>query len=304
MTLRDALTDAVLAGSRWQRRKVGYPELERWRAAKIDEYPQAFVGTSSITVPQANLKLVAYDEWPVTSGELARAYLHRVYADAPRRPLPSPRARGFSWTAPIVANPVRHRALAYVDVESAYWQLISIFRPDDLVLGDEVVPGTLEWLNKETVAEDRRLRHCVHGSIFSNRLVFYRYGTPVVVPKVNRWSNPSLALHCFQTLHAVCRRVAAGTSLHAWMTDAAIVDADDAEPVAALMAGEWLLRSRLKAQGAGTVVSATTYAVGDKMSLDVVHGTTDLARAEPRKFSNLKRVPWRQLQSTRKGVAA
>ena len=280
-----------------------YPELERQRAAWIDQYPQVFVGRSSITIPCQNLKLVAFDEWPVPSGELARAYLKMVYAGARGRP-PSPRATGFQWQAPIVTVPVRHRALAYVDVTSAYWQLVSCFRPDDLILGTEIVGGRCDWLTVDEVAEDRGLRHSIHGSVFANKLRFYQYGKEVIVPHTSRWSNPTLMRHCMQVLHGVCGNLARNVNLWAWMTDAAIVDADDAEPVMRWLQREWLLASKLKGLGSGAVVTPTTYCVGEKMSMDLVNGTTDLSTAEPRGFSNLRRVPARQLQAVRRRVAA
>lgn len=302
MTLRDTLTEQVLESSKWERRQVGYPELERRRSVWIEKFAQVFVGAQSISVPARHLKLVAFDEWPVTSGELARQYLRNVYAGVRTRP-PSPRARGFGWQAPIMANPVRHRALGYVDITSAYWQLVSCFAPDDLVLGDEIVPGKARWLTVEEVEADRRLRHCIHGTIFSNRIAFYNYGKLVVVPKTSVYSNPTLAAHCMQVLHAVCGILSRDIGVWAWMTDAAIVDADDIEPVMRYMEREWALQAKLKALGSGAVVSATTYCVGDKMSRDLLNGTTDLSCAEPRTFTNLRRVPRRQLQTVRRRVA-
>lgn len=303
MTLRSVLTEQVLASSAWRRRQCGYPELEEKRAAWIDQFRQVFVGHTSISVPETRTKLVAYDDWPVTAGELSRAYLRLVFADVRRR-APSPHARGFGWQAPIVARPVRHRSLAYVDIVSAYWQLLSCFRPDDLLLGTEILPGDAAWLTIDEVAEDRPLRHAVVGSVFSNKLAFYSFGKLVVVGKTNQWSNPTLKIHCMQVLHAVAGSLDRAGALHAWLTDAAIVDADDAEPLQRLMARDWWLSSAVKSQGSGFVLSATTYRVGEKESLDITHGTTDPARAEPRAFSNLRRVPGRQLQAVRRRAAA
>lgn len=299
MTLRDVLTEQVLERSRWKRRQCGYPELERRRAAWIDRFGQVFVGTTSLTVTDTQTKLIAYDDWPVTDAELARAYLRLVFAGVKGRRLPSPRAPGFGWQAPIVCSPVRHRSLAYVDIVSAYWQLISAFRPDDVILGKEVIPGRAEWLTADEVARTRRLRHCVHGTIFANRIAYYRYGHLVVAPKVNAWSNPTLRSYCMQTLHAVAGRLGRSVGLHAWMTDAAIVDADDAESVTSYLAREWRLTSALKAQGNGAVISATTYMVGDKASRDILSGTTELVRAPEHPYSSLRRVPTKQLKTLR-----
>ena len=296
--LRDTLTTAVLATSTWKRRQVGYPELARWRGAKIDSYERVFVGHSSISIATTRTKLIAYDTWPVTAGELARAYLRGVHAGERRRP-PSARAPGFAWQAPIVCDPVRHRSLGYVDVVSAYWQLISCFGPCDLVLGTEVVPGKARWIAPDEVTADRSLRHAVVGSIFSNRISWYRYGQLVAIAKTSPWSNPSLKRHCMQVLHAVCGQLRRRGNLYAWLTDAAIVDADEVEPVIELLAREWRLASTLKGLGSGAVVNATTYAVGEKWSLNLAHDA-DMTRIEPRPFSNLKQVPGKRLQTMRK----
>ena len=303
MTLRDVLTDAVLARSRWKRKQVGYPEIERKQAAWTDQYGRVFVGHSSISVATTGVKLVAYDEWPVTSGELGRAYLRLVFgAGTDRRARAN--ARGFSWQAPLVCAPVRHRSLAYVDITSAYWQLLAPFGPDDLLLAGDVVPGHLSWLTTDEVEADRALRHSIVGSIFSNHLVWWSYGRIVSIDKASPWSNPTLRAHAMQVLHAACGQVARTTTLHAWMTDAAIVDDEDADTVQALLASTWGLSSKVKARGPGAVVNATTYVVGDKRSGNLVSGTHCLSDIVPRASSNLRRVPVRQLRTVRERMAS
>ena len=298
LTLRDHLREAVLARSPYRRESVTFDELAKRRAAWIDQYRQVYVGTVSITVPALKLKLIRYDEWPVTSGEMARQYLRQVYDGVPAIGA-SPRARGFRWSPPIVARPTRHGVFAYVDIESAFWQLISCFRPDDLILGGTIAEGTAEWWTTDGVAADRRLRHCIHGSVFSHHLTFYRFGTPVTIGVTSKWSNPTLQLHCMQVLHALCAAVDRRFSLQAWLTDAAIVHADDAEAVVEMLARDWRVASKVKAAGAGAVVNATSFAVGEKSSLDVRNGRTDPLSAEPSTVSTLKRVPFRQLQRMR-----
>lgn len=300
MTLRDDLTDAVLARSTMQRRQVNYPELEEWVAGRIDPYERVFVGRSSVTIMDTHTKLIGYDEWPVTSAELAREYLRRVFSapDVVHR-TPRPGAPGFGWQAPVHCSPINHGTFAYVDIVSAYWQLLSVFGPNDVIVTDRVIRGGGEWLAADEVGSDRRLRHCVIGSVFGNSISWYRRGVLTTTPKTSPWSNPTLKRYCMQTLHALCGQIAQLTPLHAWLTDAAIVDAGDAADVCAWLQDAWAVASAVQAYGAGAVLTPTTYAVGDKASLDLQNGTHVLGAVVPKPFSNLRRVPSRRLQSLR-----
>lgn len=297
--LRDVLRDDVLERSDYKRVSVGYPELEAWVGGRIDAEELVYLGHSSVTIPARRLKLIAYDEYDVPVGELARAYLRRVYADAgtlrPRRHAP-----GWLWQAPLYAQPVRHRPLAYIDIEAAYWQLLSPWRPDDVPLPHGgCVTGDLDWLEADAVAEDRGLRHAVVGSVFSSKVTMYRYGHEQTVYAPSRWANPALRRMCMQTLHACAQGVRRSFGLHAWMTDAAVVDFALSEDVLYYLSNTWGLSAKVKAQGMGAVWSTTQYVVGDKKTQDFVNGNAHVETAQARPHDKLRRVPGEALRAQR-----
>ena len=79
MTLRDILTDDVLARDKYRRVEVSPRELERYMNEDIHRYPRVYAGTHHVTVPAEKRRFISFVEWPVTAGELARAYLRRCY---------------------------------------------------------------------------------------------------------------------------------------------------------------------------------------------------------------------------------
>lgn len=150
------------------------------------------------------------------------------------------KADGWRWNAPLFCEPVRHRALAYVDVTSAFWQLVSPFRPDDVPLpGGEVIEGEMDWLSPEVIDGDRRLRHAVVGSLFYSELPIYCYGKACEIRVRNYWTSPALRRLTMSSLHAMAQGVRRRFGLHAWLTDAAIVDARVADDVVDWLAVHW-----------------------------------------------------------------
>lgn len=298
--LRPSLETRVLDRSTYQRREIGYPELESWVGARIDDYERVYLGASSVTIPELKLKMVVYDEFPVTAGELAREYLRLVYDDYDPGLRPGHRHPGWGWEAPLYCAPTRHRPMAYIDIHSAYWQLVRCFRPDDLPLPDGgCIEGELAWLSPEAVEEDRRLRHALVGSMFANKVEWHRYGKPMSTYAPNKWSNPSLKRLCMSTLHAVAAACRRRFGLHAFLTDAMIVDADQGERVVKWLADEWSLSSRIEAVGMGQVWSTTQYMVGGKQTMDFTNGNADPRTAVSIPSSNLRRVSGEILRQQR-----
>ena len=306
MTLRDdLLADVDLAG--WQRVSVSELEL----TAKSDtlewlgQFDRVYVGTDAITVADTKEKLLSWRTYPVTGGELARAYLRRLFVKgAHTTPLmATPANLGFRAQAPLHCEPVRHRVLAYVDIDAAYWQLISAYRPDDMPLGRSINAGTLEWWCPDEVRQTRGLRHAIAGSMWSNRIEWCSRGTWHEQLITNRWSNPYMKRHVMHTVHAIVFDLVDRVNLHAWLTDAAIVDADDATAVVDHLADHWRLSSRVVAVGTGAVWNVTSYVVGEKRSLNIENGHLPSTVAA---YSNLappeEGVQW--LAAERRRVAA
>jgi hypothetical protein len=86
-----------------------------------------------------------------------------------------------------------------------------------------------------------------------------------------------------ETLHAIALEVQSRWTLFGWLTDAAIVDAHQADEVVAYLQDTWHLQSRIVMIGAGAVWNVTSYRVGEKASLGVQHQRIPT----PSPFSNL-----------------
>lgn len=298
--LRDALGASLLARSKLRRRSIGYPEYEKWVMGRIEPYERVYLGPASVTIMDTKTKLVCYDHWPATEGELAREYLRTVWAPAETTQRPRPTAPGFGWQAPLYVTPVRSSALAYIDIVAAYWQLVSPWRPDDIPLPHGgYVPGTLDWLEVDQVADDRALRHAIVGSLFSNHLTVWCHGVPKDFRTTSAWTSPSLRRMCMGTLHALAAQVRRRFGLHAWLTDACIVDATVADDVCDFLALHWGISARIVAYGPGAVYNTTTYQVGEKQTENLTNGTVTPRTAPRAEHRGLRRVNGNALRRAR-----
>ena len=306
-TLRSTLTEAAVARSRWHRERIPGIELQAYvtTPAWLAERERVWEGMESITIATEQRKLIAWEEWPATSGEMAREYLRLTWATASTEVGASPRSPGFAWQAPIMARPVKG-GLAYVDIASAYWQILGVYRPDDLPMGERFEPGILSWPQEQEMAGDRRLRHAVVGNLFSNKVSWLNRGNRIEVYSVKRWSQPFLKARCMSTLHAIACDIDANFRLHAWLTDAAIVDLADATDTVEYLAERWTIEARVAAAGDGAVWSVTSHQVGEKQTLDLVNGSTtpmELERRGTEATSTLRMevpVPWLRTERKRR----
>ena len=279
MTLHADLI-ATIPADEWTRTQVSDVELNAKAGTGewLTQYDRVYIGGGSITIADTKEKLVTWRTWPVTGGELARAYLKVVFAPDHAPMGANPTNVGFRARAPLYCEPVRHRALAYVDITSAYHQLLVPYRPDDMPLGRSVNAGTLSWWREDEMAATRNLRHSVAGSMWSNSIEWCERGTWERAPACSRWSNPWMKRRVMHTLHAVVFDLMAKVQVYAWLTDAAIVDATDADVVLDVLANRWCLSARVVAVGMGAVWNMTSYAVGEKKSQGILNGripTTD-----------------------------
>ena len=87
--------------------------------------------------------------------------------------------------------------------------------------------------------------------------------------------------------------------LHAWLTDAAIVDLAAADDVIEWLAVRWGIRARIKAQGMGAVFTTGTHIVGERRTQDLVRRNPNLLDIVPKTHDNLRRVPGEQLRRMR-----
>jgi len=277
-TLLERLSESVLERDPpgWRRQEIAPADLESFLVDGAEKYSRVYVGGAHFTIPELRTRFISFTEYPVTYGECAREYLRLCYDSAGVVPI-RPRAHHRYWAkkAPLYCRPVKHRGLAYVDINHAYWEIVRHYAADHAMgygpLEGEQVPGRVPFVLPDEIDAERRLRHTVVGTLLAHRLSWLEYGSwrDVAVPAP--WANPSMARIIFDTMNAVARDVMAHTEVFAWMTDAAIVPNREAEAVQDVLAERWRLGSTIESRGQGAVWSPSCYRVGLKMSLDIAH---------------------------------
>jgi hypothetical protein len=272
MTLRDDLTAEVLERDRamgWSRVEVSAYDIRSrendtaWRS----QFRRIFFGGDSVTVADTKTRYVAAGCWPVPPGELARAYLRR---------LPKPfLQRGLAQslpelTAPLYCRPTCNTRLAYIDLRHAYWEIVRRHPFDAMYLPecDEFVylNGGISWPHADEIDQDRPLRLSLVGHLFAQHLGYWKGSEFIQLKKMAEWSQPTLRWLTLSTMHAIAQDLRCAFPVHAWLTDACIVDARDAGALQEFLDLVWHFPSHVDATGFGSVRSVTSYAVGDKCS--------------------------------------
>jgi hypothetical protein len=274
MPLREELTDEVLARDArlgWTRQRVSDYELTACRNDPewLSRYRQIFEGTS-FTIMDTKTRLVPVPAWPVVDGELGRAYLRAMtehYGTAPPYQRGVVKAGHMERGPALWCEPVRRmKFLSYVDLHHAYW---SILRPhcwDTLHMldGRVLTPlGGLRWIRPDEVAEDRGIRLAVPGTLFARGFAFYHWGKWTEHPRSpGSFTQPSLYHIVFSTMHAIAADVIRHFPVHAWLTDACIIDAAAEDDVRGFLAERWALASSVKGRGMGQVFNVGSYRIG------------------------------------------
>jgi hypothetical protein len=313
--LRRLLVDSRLQGEKegWGREPVGIYELETLRndRAWLAQYSQVYLGMESVTVRDERMRYVHEATWPCTSGELAREYLKHTLGGRRRV---APRPDWYRRTAPLWCTP--HRGtMAYVDLRHAYWEIVRRFCPEVAFYkpgtrDQEIIHPRSEvaWTNDEQVDEDRRLRHAIVGALFSRSVRYHHYGEPVEQVLYAGHHRPSLYRICMDMLHAVALDVSRHFALHAWLTDAAIVDERDAEGLREFLMERWSFPSEVKGRGRGSVVNTSSYRLGElhdpgaKWTEDQRNGTT-ARRQELHRIAKVNVTWWREQRRRSVGIS-
>lgn len=274
MNILDHLTQSVLERDKpgWRRVEVTPKDIERYTQEDVYNYPRCFVGTHHVTNPSLKRRFISFTEYPVTYGEMAREYLRQCYEQSewhgPPPRGPSPAHPWWAKRAPIFTQHTTHVAMAYVDIDHAYWSLLQPYCADHLITeGDKHVAGCVQFLWPDAVDVERRLRHAVVGCLFSHRIGWMSFGEWKEAPQCAPWSNPSLARLCYDTLHAIAVDVRKRFECFAWLTDAGIVR--NGGGMVQLLQERWGLTSKIEAEGMGAVWSPSTYQVGTKRTENI-----------------------------------
>lgn len=236
------------------------------------------MGHDLVTLERTRCKYVFRDAayYPYSAGELARLYLERLAraqlgADRIRdahRLRPQERA-ALAIPPALFFDPARGRAgpWAMVDIAACYWALAT---PWPLNIGFEA--GRLSWPRPAALvppAEARAivplkpLRHAAWGTLRGSSLLYYREGTPAIVPALGPSVAPGLVGLVMHSIHTIAAVAVADFGAAMWLTDAGIFRPAQAAAFRGWLRQTWALGSRVKAGPApGYLYAAGDYRIG------------------------------------------
>lgn len=239
--------------------------------------PHVVLGTRSLFDPTTQRKFIHHADWPYGRHELARPYLrwiHEAQTDGvSKTAMVSRRVPWRTEQLPMlnIPHPLYFPGgrlngdWAYVDIEHAYCQVYGpatldlVFNPAREHLG----VGRVEFLATDQLQEDRSLRNSLIGVCRTQRVSEMIHGQHQTRTVHNRFLAPQLWGYIAYTLHAVAREAVERFGACYVHTDGIIVPADRAELLQAWLADEWLMTSKVKAIGSGTIYSSGGYKIGD-----------------------------------------
>lgn len=225
-----------------------------------------YVGPDHLTDMTNKIKYLY--QWPYTKGEIALEYLHYISeGHTLRRPngpddqIPAP---------PTFFTGPRYDHCAYVDIRSCYFNLYTPHTLDLLYKpGGFFLPGRIRFLNAEELALDKQVRNSVFGIMRKTGQTQYLNGTYKRTKGKTNFFRYCLVKLVLETLQAVARDCIDRFPVHMWLTDAAILPRQHAEDLIAYLRSEWLLESRIVAQGKSHLLAFGRYDVGGKRSKNI-----------------------------------
>lgn len=199
-----------------------------------------------------------------TPSELSRSYLELKYS---RQRATKGQIANFKLprSAPLYAQPIGFEEGAYIDIRSAYWQILQSVGWDA-----DYNPG--KWLGKKDGMEDfpfpdfKLSRNCLVTAGLPSEASYWDFNkqTFASVKTFNRFLNLGIWALTMDVLHCVAwDAIAAGACyVH---TDGYICHASRVEAVQAAISS-WGLESRIKNAGRTIIYGVGSYEVGSKVT--------------------------------------
>lgn len=197
-----------------------------------------------------------------TPSELSRSYLELKY---PRQRATRQQIENFKQprTAPLYAQPIGYEEGAYIDIRSAYWQILQVVGWDV-----DYMPG--KWLGKKETMEDfpfpdfKLSRNCLVTAGLPSEASYWDFPKQTfgTVKTYNRFLNMGIWALTQDVLHCIAwDAIAAGAAyVH---TDGYICHHSKVQAVQDAIAS-WGLESRIKTAGRTIVRGVGNYTVGEK----------------------------------------
>lgn len=231
-----------------------------------------------------SLTVTAHDT-PITDGELARPWLHRIHEA--QRPKSGMAAKRIPWRKeaaghlatqpPLWFDQPFAGDLAYVDIRGAYASIYSrstldcTWRPGDL---PKLSWGRFDMLGAPELLGEKGVHIAVGGILRATEMRVLDRGRAVKIPTTS-WSRylcPDLWGLIVWTLHAIASD-AVRLGARYVNKDGYIVPADQADALVGYLADAWNMEARVQATGPGEVKAMGCWSIGDHLTkARVQHG--------------------------------
>lgn len=247
--------------------------LDKWFSLRRLKCP-AIIGTFSLTSTQTKqrwmLKNESYEFEGIrcTPTDLARSYLQVKYGGQKRR-ITSKQWQEFynvRRSAPVFAKPQTIESAVYVDLQSAYWSILSACGWDA-----DYMPGC--WLKKKTGVLDfpfagvKMARNCL-VSVAANETGAMRVwtGQSIIVKRTgNALVNRMLWSLVMDVLNGVASECIEAGAAYCY-TDGFICESSLAQTLMSII-GSWGLSGAIKHRGEAHIKGAGSYRIGEKRTV-------------------------------------
>ena len=290
-----AEAEAYAATQAFERRPHDGPAI-MWGVKLAKEGHSLQIGTYQVSDLCCHVKWLS--QWPVTTSEIAAAYLRRVKEG---HDMPLSYAPVNTQSALYFRRPLRfHPDLAYVDISGCYPNL---FFPAGLDLhydghGHGTV-GEVPFKDWPLIMPDKGLRNLLWGNLLSRHNTRAANGQlKVVYVATTANYRPPLCQYVFDSTHALAKWAIERFDVRCWLTDAAVVPGDQADDLIAALADEWLLQARVKWRGPGTLFALNHRRIGEHRTRVLARHPEEVRIGQP--IDRIRNVPVEALMTLRR----
>jgi hypothetical protein len=231
------------------------------------------VGKYSVTDRKNKIRYLT--QIPYTVTDCARAYIRLCEFTAGRKLTPrynkytdvAHMRRGVKYFSGYYAG-----ELAYVDLKAAYWQILwptTLDMEYNPITQEIEYEGKITYIHCNQFAKHKQIRNVLHTLYGYRDMRIWKHDErrirrgPMFMDALYR---PYNVAYIHDVMNAVVTDVKNNFTLLQWLTDAAIVPADQAEPLMEFLFQEWFLDSRLVQIGEGSSNRIDMYKVGSKQT--------------------------------------
>lgn len=243
--------------------------LERWFSLRRLTCP-AIIGVFSLTSQQTRQRwmlkkeVIEHEGVYLTPTDIARSYLEVKFGGKRRRitTLQWQNFYGFRRSAPVYAHPCTIQDAVYVDIQSAYWSILSACGWDV-----DYMPG--KWVKKKSglldfpFAGHKMARNCL-VSVASNETGGMRIwtGKELLMKRAgNVFVNRMLWSFVMDVLNGIASECIAAGAVYAY-TDGFISERSTAQTIVDIISS-WGLVASIKREGEAEIKGAGSYRIGE-----------------------------------------